>query len=102
MAKELLNRDFVVNHKRVQRLMKVIVLAGKRPKEKYYSYKGQAVKIAYNIINRDFSTTAPFQKWKTNVSQFYFPWGKFYLSPILDMNTNKIIFYDLVLRPNLE
>ena len=37
---ELLNRGFVVNHKRVQRLMHSMGLAGKRPKEKYYSYKG--------------------------------------------------------------
>ena len=70
---ELLNRGFVVNHKRVQRLMNVMGLAGKRPKEKYHSYKGQAGKIADNIINIDFSTTAPLQKWTTDVSQFNFP-----------------------------
>ncbi len=99
---ELLNRGFIVNHKRVQRLMKIMGLAGKRPKEKYHSYKGQVGKIADNIINRDFSTTAPFQKWTTDVSQFNFPWGKCYLSPILDMNTNEVISYDLALRPNLE
>ncbi len=58
---ELLNRGFVVNHKRVQRLMHIMGLAGKRPKEKYHSYKGQAGKVAKNIINRDFSTTAPLQ-----------------------------------------
>ena len=37
-----------------------------------------------------------------DVSQFNFPWGKCYLSPILDMNTNEVISYDLALRPNLE
>lgn len=99
---ELLNRGFIVNHKRVQRLMKVMRLAGKRPKEKYHSYKGQISKVAENIINRDFSTTAPLQKWTTDVSQFNFSWGKCYLSPILDMNTNEIVAYDLALRPNLE
>ena len=31
--KELLNRGFIVNHKRVQRLMENHGLAGKRPKE---------------------------------------------------------------------
>ena len=36
-------------------------LAGKRPKEKYHSYKGEVGKIADNIIDRDFSTTAPLQ-----------------------------------------
>ncbi|WP_274205102.1 IS3 family transposase [Veillonella rogosae] len=56
---ELLNRGFVVNHKRVQRLMHSMGLAGKRPKEKYHSYKGKVGKVAENIVNRDFSTTAP-------------------------------------------
>jgi len=99
---ELLNRGFVVNHKRVQRLMHSMGLAGKRPKEKYHSYKGKVGNVAENIVNRDFSTTAPLQKWTTDVSQFNFSWGKCYLSPILDMNTNEIVAYDLALRPNLE
>ena len=100
--KELVNRGFIVNHKRVQRLMHNMGLSGKRPKEKYHSYKGEVGKIADNLINRDFSTTAPLQKWTTDVSQFNFPWGKCYISPILDMNTNEIISYDLSLHPNLE
>ncbi|MFR4175026.1 MAG: IS3 family transposase, partial [Veillonella nakazawae] len=45
---ELLNRGFVVNHKRVQRLMHSMGLAGKRPKEKYHSYKGKVGKVAEN------------------------------------------------------
>ena len=59
-------------------------------------------KVAANIINRDFTTTAPLQKWTTDVSQFNFPWGKCYISPILDMNNNEVISYDLALHPNLE
>ena len=100
--KELVNRGYNVNHKRVQRLMHDMELHGKRPKEKYHSYKGEVGKIASNIINRDFSTTAPLQKWTTDVSQFSFSWGKCYISPILDMNTNEIISYDLSLSPNIE
>lgn len=43
-------------------------LAGKRPKEKYHSYKGKVGRVAENIVNRDFSTTAPLQKRTTDVS----------------------------------
>ena len=100
--KELINQGYIVNHKRVQRLMHLMGLLGKRPKEKYHSYKGEEGKTAANIINRDFSTTAPLQKWTTDVSQFSFVWGKCYISPILDMNTNEIISYDLSQSPNLE
>ncbi|MEE3743664.1 IS3 family transposase, partial [Streptococcus dysgalactiae] len=99
---ELINRGYKVNHKRVQRLMHKEGLLGKRPKEKYHSYKGEVGKIADNIIARNFSTTAPLQKWTTDVSQFNFSWGKCYISPVLDMNTNEIISYDLSMSPNLE
>ena len=99
---ELLNRGFCVNHKRVQRIMNQLSLAGKRPKEKYHSYKGDVGKVADNIIKRDFSTENPLQKWTTDVSQFNLSWGKCYISPILDMNTNEIISYNLSLSPNME
>ena len=98
----LLSKGYRINHKKVQRLMHKMSLKGKRPKEKYHSYKGDVGKIADNIINRDFVATAPLQKWTTDVSQFNLPWGKCYLSPILDMYTNEIIAYDLSLSPNLN
>ena len=100
--KELVNQGYMINHKRVQRLMHCLGLFGKCPKEKYHSYRGEVGKTAKNVIDRDFSTTAPLQKWTTDVSQFSFAWGKCYISPILDMNTNEIISYDLSESPNLE
>ena len=99
---ELVNRGMEVNHKRVQRLMKSMGLKGKRPKEKYHSYKGEVGRTAPNIIDRDFSTTAPLEKWTTDVSQFSLSWGKCYMPPILDMNTNEVISYDLSRSPNME
>lgn len=99
---ELIGKGYKVNHKRVQRLMHMMKLFGRRPKEKYHSYKGDIGKIADNIINRNFKADAPLQKWTTDVSQFNFSWGKCYISPILDMYTNEIISYDLSLQPNLS
>ena len=99
---ELINRGYKVNHKKVQRLMHFLDLKGKRPKEKYHSYQGEVGKVADNLINQDFSTTKPLQKWTTDVSQFSFSWGECYLSPILDMHTNEVISYDLSLSPNME
>ena len=49
--KELVNRGHNVNHKRVQRLMHNMGLMGKRPKEKYHSYRGEVGKVADNIID---------------------------------------------------
>ena len=36
------------------------------------------------------------------MSQFNLSWGKCYISPILDMNTNEIISYNLSTSPNME
>ena len=56
--RELLNRGYLVNHKRVQRLIHNMGLLGKRPKERYHSYKGN---VADNIINRNFNASRPLQ-----------------------------------------
>ena len=69
---ELVNQGYVINHKRVQRIMHELKLFGKRSKEKYHSYKGKVGKVADNIINRDFKTDRPLQKWTTDVSEFKF------------------------------
>lgn len=98
----LISKGYQINHKKVQRLMHKMSLKGHRPKEKYHSYQGEVGIVADNLINRDFLATAPLQKWTTDVSQFNLPWGKCYLSPILDMYTNEIIAYDLALHPTLD
>ncbi|MDS3805894.1 IS3 family transposase, partial [Streptococcus pneumoniae] len=48
---ELRNRDFVVNHKKVQRLMRILGLTVRiRRKRKYSSYQGEIGKKAENLI----------------------------------------------------
>ena len=52
---ELRNRGYVVNHKRVQRLMKDAQLQARiRKKRKYSSHKGDVGKKADNLIQRQF------------------------------------------------
>ena len=47
---ELLNRGYQVNHKRVQRIMNQLGLFGKRPKEKYHSYKGGVARLPITLL----------------------------------------------------
>ena len=46
-------------------------------------------------LERNFTTTAPNQKWTTDVSMFKISAGKLYLSPIMDMFDHSIISYDI-------
>ena len=49
---ELKNRGFIINHKTVYNLMKILGLKSiQRPKRKYVSYKGTIGKIADNLLN---------------------------------------------------
>ena len=99
---ELVNRGYKINHKKVQRLMNKLGLKAIKPKIKYHSYMGQVGVVADNIINRDFKATKPNEKWTTDVSQFNCPFGKAYISPILDMFGTDIVAWDLSLSPNFE
>ena len=49
---ELHNRGYAINHKTVQRLMKVLQLKCMVRIKRYRSYKGETGKIAENIINQ--------------------------------------------------
>ena len=104
MTLELRNRGFVVNHKKVQRLMKVLGLTARiRRKRKYSSYQGEVGKKADNLIQRQFEATKPMQKCYTDVTEFAIPASsqKLYLSPVLDGFNSEVISYNLSTSPNL-
>lgn len=63
--------------------------------------QGRSGKIAPNILKRDFNTTAPNQKWTTDITEFALFGTKLYLSPILDMYNGEIISYEISDRPVL-
>ena len=105
-----------INHKRIQRIMRENGLYGKQHKNKYHSYKGDNGEFKENLLLhkevdevnhktryiREFDTTAPNQKWTTDVSEFKIPAGKLYLSPIMDMYDGSIISHDISTSPNFE
>jgi len=96
----LRNKGFIINHKTVQRLMKVLGLVCRVRIKKYKSYKGDVGKIAPNLLNRDFSASRPNEKWATDVTEFALFGEKLYLSPIIDLYNGEIISYNLSRRPN--
>ena len=113
---ELKNRGFVVNHKKVKRIMSSLNLFGIKAKAKYKSYKGDMNGTCKNILidkkvdeekhktiyERNFDTTAPNQKWGTDITEFHIAAGKLYLSPIIDFHTREIISFDVSISPNFR
>ncbi|MFR6947083.1 IS3 family transposase [Streptococcus pneumoniae] len=102
---ELRNRAYLVNHKRVQGLMKVLNLQAKmRQKRKYSSHKGDVGKKAENLIQGQFEGSKTMEKCYTDVTEFAIPAStqKLYLSPVLDGFNSEIIAFNLSTSPNLE
>ena len=97
---ELRNRGYLVNQKRVQRLMKVLNLQVKMRQKRKYSSHG---KKADNLIQRQFEGSKTMEKCYTDVTEFAIPNStqKLYLSPVLDGFNSEIIAYNLSTSPNL-
>ncbi|MFC4410351.1 IS3 family transposase [Chungangia koreensis] len=96
---ELKNRGYVVNHKKVQRIMKELGLKCLVRMKKYRSYKGTVGKVAPNVLERNFKTDKPNEKWVTDITEFKLFGEKLYLSPMLDLYNGEIITYTIGRRP---
>lgn len=100
----LKNKGFNINHKRVLRIMReesLLCTKFKTRSRKYSSYKGQAGKVAPNLVNRNFKSKKPNKLWLTDVTEFRIKGNekRLYLSPILDVYNSEIISYAIRQRP---
>ena len=103
---------YVVNKKRVQRIMQKFglqVTSFTRKSRKYSSYKGKVGKVAPNRIHRRFHTHIPHQKVTTDTTEFkYYEVDekgrmvikKLYLDPFMDMCNGEILSYSISHQPS--
>lgn len=70
--------------------------------KKYHSYRGEVGKIAPNLLDRDFCTNKPNEKWVTDITEFSVFGQKVYLSPILDLYNGEIVSYSVSYHPRFS
>lgn len=99
---ELRNREYIVNHKTVQKLLKMLGLKCMVRIKRYKSYRGKVGKTAPNLLERNFKADKPNQKWVTDVTEFSLFGKKLYLSPVLDLYNGEIVSYNLSERPTFH
>ena len=99
---EMHNKGYTINHKTVLRLMNEEKLKCQVRIKRYRSYKGEVGKVAPNLLERDFSTKAPNEKWVTDVTEFSLFGRKLYLSPILDLHSSDLVSYTIYEHPMLS
>lgn len=92
-------RGEAVNHKTVQRLMVEMGLKSLVRPKKYRSYKGQAGRVAPDLLQRQFTAERMNQKWTTDVTEFNVAGEKLYLSPVMDLHNGEIIAFETARRP---
>lgn len=68
---------------------------------RYSSYKGVVGETFENVLARDFSADAPWQKMGTDVTEFKQPWGKAYFAPVYDFGSKEIVAWSTSLSPNM-
>jgi len=73
-----------------------------RRRKRWTSARGSAGTTAPNVLNRDFTATAPNQKWVSDVTELRIGEEKRYLAPVMDLFDRQIIAYTLGGAPNLE
>ena len=111
---KLRQEGFLVNHKKVQRLVQKLGLQVKsfaHKSRKYNSYKGTVGRIAPNRLRRRFNTCIPHQKIATDTTEFkYYEIDskgniitrRAYLDPFLDLYNREIISFSITKRPSSQ
>ena len=114
MLGELRKKGYLVNKKRVQRIMQKLslqVTSFTRKSRKYSSYKGKVGKVAPNRLRRRFDTQIPHQKITTDTTEFkYYDVDskgrmvikKLYLDPFMDLCNREIISYGVSPTPSAK
>ena len=82
------------NHKAVLRVMNKYGLLGQIRRRRKYRQMGEQLHRYPNILNRNFSSAGPNEKWVTDISYIPTSQGTLYLSIIRDLFDNSIVAYE--------
>lgn len=92
----------VVNHKTIQRVMRLLSLKSLVRPKRYRSYKGIVGGVAPDLLKRQFKAQRPNQKWVTDITEFNVGGEKLYLSPVMDLFNGEIVAYQIAQRPTFD
>lgn len=98
----LVEAGWRVAKKTVLSLMRDLGLVCRVRRRRYTSYRGERGAVASNVLNREFTATAPNQKWVTDITEFKVGEQRVYLSPVMDLFERQIIAWSLATSPTVE
>lgn len=88
----------------IHRLMKKMKVSARIRRQKVNRSRNVPEHTKDNILQRNFKSNAPNEKWLTDVTEFSITSDsrKLYLSPIMDLYDNSIVAYELSLSNNAQ
>ena len=89
--KEMQEAGFKIGLNRAARIMRKAGLKAGRIYKKQYKRNIKENEAAHSIINQDFSSDAPNQKWVTDITQIRTYEGWLYLATVCDLYSRMII-----------
>jgi putative transposase len=96
----LLKYGWVINHKKILRIMKKYGLKVRYKDifKKNYMKKSIELNVRPNLLQRNFNATRPNEKWSTDITYIIHNNKRAYLSSIIDLYTKDIIAHKLSYR----
>ena len=86
----------------VRRLMDTLNLKSVQRVKRFKSFRGNVGVVAPNLLERDFTASAPDQKWTTDITELRVGDEKIYLSTVKDLFTREIVAHEKGPRPTME
>lgn len=103
ITEELQKRGFMINHKRVARLMKENDLNFKKKKKfKLTTDSKHNLKTTPNLLNRKFSVSKPNKVWVSDITYVWTQEGWLYLCVIIDLFSRKVVGWAISSRINTD
>lgn len=99
---QLRMQGWVVAKKTVLKVMRELGLRCQIRRRRFRSFRGEVGKTFPDLLQRDFTTTGPNQKWVTDVTEFHLGDDKVYLSAVMDLFDRQIIGTAIGRSPTLE
>lgn len=103
IAKTLRNKGEVVNTKRIRRLMEERNLYPKAVRKfKATTQSKHSHPVAENLLDRDFTATAPNQKWSQDITYIWTKEGWLYLAVVIDLFSRMVVGWAMAERMGQE
>lgn len=96
MMENLRGVGFEIGRERVRRLMKQMNLQVKRKRRYQVTTDSRhTLPVAKNVLNREFSPTAPNQAWATDITYVWSRQGWVYLAVVIDLYSRRVVGWSI-------